>query len=67
MIGRPQVVVSFDQYGNTKIDAQCFVGSKCAEATAYIEQALGGQKTADDKKPEYFANADTSTSVAQRF
>ena len=53
-----EVVVNAD--GQVKIDAVGFKGADCEKATAFLEAALGkaGKKI---KKPEYYANARTSS------
>lgn len=65
--GKPKMVIEFDQYGNTKIDAQCFVGAQCEIETAKIVQALGGEKQSDDRKPEFYQTPNAAQTQAQRF
>lgn len=62
------IVVSFDQYGNQRIEALGFEGRGCVEATQYIELALAGAKTKDDDRPEmYSGGATTSNEANLRF
>ena len=55
-----QIEVIVSPAGEIKIDAVGFKGGDCEKATAFLEAALGtpGKKV---KKPEYYANARTST------
>lgn len=66
-MAQQQVKVQFDAFGNSKIDAIGFVGKQCETATAYIQNALSGTATKDEKKPEYFQGAATGQTVGQRF
>lgn len=60
-MAQQHVVVQFDAFGNTKIDAIGFLGNTCEKATAYVEQALGSTKTSDDKKPEFYSQTTGQT------
>lgn len=57
MTGQRKVVVTIDQMGNAKIDAQNFVGVSCDAATQPIEQALSGAAAVEvrDNKMEYYS------------
>lgn len=38
-----KIKVSIDRMGNSKVEAEGFVGTSCAEATKVVEQALAGK------------------------
>ena len=61
----PQVIVTIDPEGNTKVEAAGVVGSSCAELTRAIEQAIG-ETTADVKKPEFFRSAEQAARGGQK-
>ena len=50
MTGKPQIKVLIGTDGQVNIDAEGFVGSACETATAYLEEALGGQAKKTLKK-----------------
>ena len=58
MPGSQRIRVQFDQYGNVRMETEGFVGKSCEEASAYVENALRGNKTRDDATPEMYAPAD---------
>lgn len=49
-----KVIVTIDQMGNSKVEAEGFKGKGCTDATAAIEQALSGTGKVDRSlKDEY--------------
>jgi len=52
-----QYTIRVDKLGDTKIDAEGFVGESCKDATAAVELALAGT-TKTEHKPEFY---DTET------
>ena len=52
-----KVVIDVSPEGETKIDAQGFVGSSCALATKELELVLAGGSSGvtDQKKPDFYA------------
>ena len=48
-----EVRISFDIFGNSKVDALGFVGSSCEAATKQYLQVLASSEKKDTKKPEY--------------
>ena len=50
------IVINISNFGEVKIDAQCFKGSNCEKATEQIETVLGGKtEKKKTKKPEYYS------------
>ena len=66
MAEKPKIVMRFDQLGGVEIDAQCFVGSNCKEATKAMEQLFvtGGSNAKGSDKPEFFESGETNTNLA---
>lgn len=52
-----QVTIKVDVFGNTKVDAEGFVGNTCATATKPFLTALQGKTAAEELKPEYHQQA----------
>ena len=48
------LVVVIAEDGTVSIEARGYSGTTCAEATAFLEEALG-QRITERKKPEYYA------------
>jgi len=48
-----KIVVEIDEKGDCSIDGQGFSGAECDFFMAEIEDALAGEITTNEKKPEY--------------
>lgn len=54
-----KVVIKFDALGGVAIDAVCYQGASCKEATkAYEELFAGGTNKKSSDKPEFFESDD---------
>lgn len=51
-----QIIVTIEEDGKSTVEAQCFKGKTCQDATKEIESALGSV-TATKIKPEYHQKA----------
>jgi hypothetical protein len=60
-----KIRVSIDTMGNSKIEAENFVGMSCEAATGPIEKALSSGAVTRDLKGEYFQEAEASQEVQQ--
>lgn len=49
-----QIKITVSPIGDTKIDAEGFVGESCESATKALEIALAGGNTKKDHKPEFY-------------
>lgn len=45
--------MTFDVFGNSKLDAQGFQGASCADATKNYIKALAASDKDEKRKPEY--------------
>lgn len=67
MAGQKSIEIKFDAFGNTKIDAQGFVGNSCAVETGAYLNVLRGDKTDETKKPEYYQPNTSASEVKARW
>ena len=66
---KEQVVLTFDQVGNVKIDAENFMGNTCEAATAPFEELFSrhGKRKGGQKKPEYYQSAGQGVGQTQKW
>lgn len=61
-----KVIMSFDQRGGIKVDAEGFVGTACKDATRVFENAfIGGDRKGEDK-PEYYQSGGVNSQVSDK-
>lgn len=63
--GKREIRMSFDVFGNSKVDAIGFTGNACEAATKRYVQALNAVEKSDKKKPEYSQPASSATKASQ--
>ena len=63
-----KIVMRFDALGGVEIDAVCFVGANCKEATkAYEQLFVGGTNKKSTDKPEFMeSDSGQKESITQR-
>ena len=49
-----RIEIMFGPNGEVVVEAVGYVGNTCAEATKFVEDALGGSIVSNEKKPEYY-------------
>ena len=59
----PAIVVKVSIFGDVEIDAQCFKGSKCVEATAAFEKVLAGSRSDRTMKDDFYAPEEVQNSA----
>lgn len=60
-----EIIIKFDNEGNSTIETQGFKGKDCTDASEFIEKSLG-KKTNDKKKREYYQKNDNKNKIRRR-
>jgi hypothetical protein len=62
-----QIIMQFDAFGNSKLDAEGFQGSSCKDATKNYLLALGAKSKDDREKPEFSMPNPTGNTQSTRW